>query len=73
MASLWEMLRSFIEMIVSVITSIVDNLKYAPKIFEVVTLGLNNLLQMFNELPPILFAVGSVTLFIAFWFLVFGR
>lgn len=73
MASVAEMLRSFLEMFASIVRSIVENLKYIPQLLQVVTLGLNDMLTNFNQLPQVLFTIGSVTLFIAFWFLIFGR
>lgn len=73
MATVAEMLRSFLELFASIARSIVENLKYIPQLLQVVTLGLNDMLTNFNQLPQVLFTIGSITLFIAFWFLIFGR
>lgn len=73
MVNIAHFFRSLFSMIVGILDSIVSFIKYIPKLVGIIGYGANEMLSMFNYLPQVLFIVGSIILFIAFWYLIFGR
>ena len=72
-SSLRDFIVQFAEIISSAIKSVVTFLKYIPKLLQIISYAVSEMTSMFNMLPQLLFLVGSIILFIAFWYLIFGR
>lgn len=62
---MFEAIKSFFNVIISIIRGIVHFITYIPKFFSMVAEGSNTMLAMFNYLPAWIFAIGSVTIAIA--------
>lgn len=60
-----ELLSSLVDMIGSIISSLIHFIGYIPKLFKMIASGSQTLLAMFNYLPSWVFAIGSITIAIA--------
>lgn len=62
---MFQAIKSFFDVVISIIRGIVHFISYIPKFFVMVSEGANTMLGIFNYMPAWIFAIGSVTIAIA--------